>query len=580
VAGTADSTSIGATATAGPPKTATRVRGDAQRGFAGGVLADSVIVLVKDEYDNPVPGAEVAFVVTGGGGSATPSSQATRSNGQAGSAWRLGTSVGANALEARVAGLPVIPFAATATSGPPASIASVSGDNQSAQVATALPAAIVLRVRDAFGNPVQSVPLESSVGSGSITPASLVTDTTGVASFRWTLGTRAGTQSVTARAGSAVGTVNAVAQAGPAQTLAKNDGDGQTATIGRSVTVAPSVVVTDAYGNGVSGVAVTFAVAGGGGSITGAAPATDASGVARVGSWTLGSSVGTNTLTASVNGLTTVQFTAEAIVADVTYGVEVVWVGAAPSAAAQAAVSAAVSKWQSTIAGDLSNISLTVAAGACGVSHPAYTNRPVDDLLVVAEVAHIDGRNNILAQAGPCLVRSSNGTAVMGFVQVDADDVPFLDQQALNAVVTHEIGHVIGIGTLDRWYSTLTGTSGDPYFPGAAARSHYASAGGALPHAVPVEAGGGGGTALAHWRESDMGRELMTGYLNSGANPLSAITIGALADMGYAVNYGAAESYTVAPGAPAVSESETLDMTGDVRRVPIGTIDSEPPAGR
>jgi len=42
---------------------------------------------------------------------------------------------------------------------------------------------------------------------------------------------------------------------------------------------------------------------------------------------------------------------------------------------------------------------------------------------------------------------------------------------------------------------------------------------------VPVEAGGGPGTALAHWRESVMTNELMTGYINLGKNPLSLVTI-------------------------------------------------------
>jgi hypothetical protein len=77
-------------------------------------------------------------------------------------------------------------------------------------------------------------------------------------------------------------------------------------------TVTARVVVKDLYGNPKSGVAVTFAVTSGGGSITGAAQVTNANGVAAVGSWTLGPVAGTNTLTATSAGLSgsPVTFTA------------------------------------------------------------------------------------------------------------------------------------------------------------------------------------------------------------------------------------------------------------------------------
>lgn len=83
--------------------------------------------------------------------------------------------------------------------------------------------------------------------------------------------------------------------------LAKQGGDNQTAEPGQAVSVAPSVKVTSSTGAVVSGVTVTFAVASGGGSITGATPTTGSDGVATVGSWVLGTA-GTNTLTASIVG--------------------------------------------------------------------------------------------------------------------------------------------------------------------------------------------------------------------------------------------------------------------------------------
>jgi hypothetical protein len=70
------------------------------------------------------------------------------------------------------------------------------------------------------------------------------------------------------------------------------------------------VKVTDQFGNPVQNVLVTFNVASGGGSITGQAANTNASGIAAVGSWTLGKTAGANTLQAIVGGLPAVTFTA------------------------------------------------------------------------------------------------------------------------------------------------------------------------------------------------------------------------------------------------------------------------------
>lgn len=88
-------------------------------------------------------------------------------------------------------------------------------------------------------------------------------------------------------------------------------GDNQVAAPNGDVAVKPAVRVTDTFGNGVNGLTVTFAVASGGGSVTGATQVTANGGVATIGSWTLGAS-GTNSLTATVTGasLAATTFTA------------------------------------------------------------------------------------------------------------------------------------------------------------------------------------------------------------------------------------------------------------------------------
>jgi hypothetical protein len=124
--------------------------------------------------------------------------------------------------------------------------------------------------------------------------------------------------------------------------------------------------------------------------------------------------------------------------------------------------------------------------------------------------------------------------------------------------------HVVGIGTLWDVKNLVTGagTVGVAYY-GSLGRQGCVDDGGTVlcSSSVPVENNGVPGTADAHWRESTFQSELMTGYVNLGGMPFSAITAGSLADMGYVVNPLAADPFRV-PGTgpsasrvPGVSES-------------------------
>jgi sugar lactone lactonase YvrE len=96
--------------------------------------------------------------------------------------------------------------------------------------------------------------------------------------------------------------------------IRSNGGDGQTAPVGTAVGIPPSVLVLDISDIPRAGVAVTFAVATGGGMVTGASVVSNAAGLAIVGSWTLGTTPGTNTLTATAAGIAgSVSFTATAV---------------------------------------------------------------------------------------------------------------------------------------------------------------------------------------------------------------------------------------------------------------------------
>ncbi len=230
------------------------------------------------------------------------------------------------------------------------------------------------------------------------------------------------------------------------------------------------------------------------------------------------------------------------------FDIEVRFVGTLPSASVQTAFSDAESRWEDLLIGDLAAVAVTLAAADCvTVAHPAVAET-IDDVVIFAEVTAIDGSGGVLGQAGPCVVRTTGNLALVGVMQLDEADLSDLEVSSdLVETIIHEMGHVFGFGLGTPWTTTLVDSAGtDPYWPGTEAVKQYDLNGGTSTNKVPVANTGGMGTADAHWREAEMGRELMTGFINIGSvNPLSSITVGAMKDMGYTVDLTKADADTV-----------------------------------
>lgn len=222
------------------------------------------------------------------------------------------------------------------------------------------------------------------------------------------------------------------------------------------------------------------------------------------------------------------------------------------------AVTEAVARWQTVITSDLQNIPVQAAAGACFETQPAM-NETVDDVLIFVEFTDIDGASNILGEAGPCYVRSDNMLPVVGRLKLDVADLQMMERNGtIDDVVLHEIGHILGVGTLWPDKSLVNGAGTvDPRFTGNWALSAYRTLGGTEPF-IPVENTGSEGTRDGHWRESTFGNELMTGYISSSANPMSIMTIASLSDLGYGTNPGAANSFSLSRSSSSVKDG--LDM--------------------
>jgi len=198
----------------------------------------------------------------------------------------------------------------------------------------------------------------------------------------------------------------------------------------------------------------------------------------------------------------------------------------------------AVDRWTHVIVGDLPSV---MADGEV-----------IDDVLIVAQGSDIDGVGGILGQAGPTRLRPSGAgksafLPARGKMAFDTADLKQMEKDGtLLDVITHEMGHVLGIGSVWTFKGLLkaAGTA-NPTFTGANASREYGILKGTGPTPVPVENTGGPGTADAHWRESVFRNELMTGFVGKAGNPLSRMTVASLLDLGYVVDLNAAEEYAL-----------------------------------
>ncbi len=185
----------------------------------------------------------------------------------------------------------------------PSAMNVIAGDDQVGVAGSALQAPIVVEVRAADGIIVRNATVVFTTTAGTVSPDTVKTDSLGIVSTDWTLGTVAGPQTLTATAIEAAGvnvTVTAGADPGPPAILTVDAGQGQSVQVNTNAPIAPSVLLTDSLGNPVSGVMIDFSVSAGGGSVTGTPATTDSSGTASVGTWVMGTVAGTNTLIAEL----------------------------------------------------------------------------------------------------------------------------------------------------------------------------------------------------------------------------------------------------------------------------------------
>ena len=306
----------------------TKVSGDGQEGLVGEPLAKPFAVSVLDQDGSAFAGAVVTFSVTAGGGTLSAATVTTDANGRATTRLTLGSDAGTNTVEATVEGLEPVTFTAMATVQTAHSLTKVSGDDQEGPASTQLAAPFVVSVLDQDSSPLAGVDVTFSVAAGggmlssttdaspctitsSTSSATATTDANGQAATRLTLGSEPGTNTVAATVEGlepVTFTATAAEQAMPHR-LTKVCGDSQEGTASILLAEPLVVLVSDEDGAAMAGVVVSFAVTAGGGTLSSTTATTNANGRART-RLTLGSEVGTNTVSATVEELEPVTFTA------------------------------------------------------------------------------------------------------------------------------------------------------------------------------------------------------------------------------------------------------------------------------
>jgi len=193
-----------------------------------------------------------------------------------------------------------------------------------------------------------------------------------------------------------------------------------------------------------------------------------------------------------------------------------------------------------------------------GTSMPATSDTIATGILVVITLDSLGG--STLASTTPCAFR--DGPSRLPGVAVIRLDAAFIRAMsdagrvtAIENVLAHEFAHALGFGAaLPAIAPSLMAAGSDAAFTGSGAREAFGVLGGRRWTGVPVpfETTPGLGS-MGHWRRAALAGEVMTATLTAidVRAPISAITLGALADLGYRVDLAAAEPYVVPSPVPA-----------------------------
>ena len=303
----------------------------------------------------------------------------------------------------------------------------------------------------------------------------------------------------------------------------------------------------------------------------------------RVGTYHIGvlafSAFGPSTLTATVGGRPLKAFDIELVFLD------------NGTSSQDNIVGQAAERWESVMGLEVQDYpyftGTAFPANQCFTGQPGVSEE-IDDIRIWVSIDSIDGVGGIVGSAGPCHVRSISygfgaivSTPTLGAMILDEADVASLEADGvLESVVTHELAHVLGFGTIwdiREWLvdpSVPNRPDADTHFIGPVTIPAFDAVGGSdyAGSKVPVENGAEQGSSDVHWRESVFGDELMTPYLSGDTQPLSLVTIESMYDIWYEVNRNAADAFSLTSAGVAgmqIPRGPVVDLSNDVADWPI-----------
>jgi hypothetical protein len=224
---------------------------------------------------------------------------------------------------------------------------------------------------------------------------------------------------------------------------------------------------------------------------------------------------------------------------------------------ARAALDRAVKRWRQVIREDLPPQPVrTATAGPC---RAPVLDETITGVVIFAR--ELDLGTGIVAQAAACILRP-DGRTVVGFVEMNSRFLGTLTETQLVETMIHELAHAFGFGSAWRrsdGFARFVASTGTARWTGPVAAANFAflrnTAAWTGP-LVPVA------PDLAHWNGTTFRAETMEPTLRP-QNRLSAITIGAFADMGYVVNDRSWERYAL-PGIAVTPSIAPLSLANDV----------------
>ncbi len=239
------------------------------------------------------------------------------------------------------------------------------------------------------------------------------------------------------------------------------------------------------------------------------------------------------------------------------FDIELVFVGSV-SSTYRTYVEDGAERWEEIITGDLPNHRLSSSNRSFlnGEFPGSAAPEVVDDLILYVRVVDLVGA---IGQGASLLSRVPSFLPAVSRITLDSDILSTYSEEIQRAVVLHEMGHALGFNATSWTFLDLLkdpslspfripiDPAPDTYFSGTKAIAAFDAADGSsyTGAKVPVENSGGAGSRDSHWRESVMDGELMTSRLETFSNPLSAITIQSMADLGYTVDVTKADAYTL-----------------------------------